>query len=116
MAARARVVDDVDANLKLLEARLTVEYFEVRTARSAREALEICLSERVDVVLLDVMIPGMDGFEACRRIKAELRTQHIPVIIFTALDQPAERVKGLEAGVEGLLRLSSCTNDLVDPA
>jgi len=103
MAARVLVVDDVDANLKLLEARLTVEYFEVRTARSAREALEICLSERVDVVLLDVMIPGMDGFEACRRIKAELRTQHIPVIIITALDQPADRVEGLEAGADDFL-------------
>ena len=57
MTARVLVVDDVDANLKLLEARLNAEYFEVRTARSAREALEICLSERLDVVLLDVMMP-----------------------------------------------------------
>ena len=103
MTARLLVVDDVDANLKLLEARLTAEYFEVRTASSAREALEICLSEPVDVVLLDVMMPAMDGFEACRRIKAELRTQHIPVIIITALDKPADRVEGLEAGADDFL-------------
>src|SRR5262245_55994815 len=103
MTARVLVVDDVDANLKLLEARLTAEYFEVRTASSAREALEICLSEPVDVVLLDVMMPAMDGFEACRRIKAELRTQHIPVIIITALDKPADRVEGLEAGADDFL-------------
>ena len=70
MTARVLVVDDVDANVKLLEARLTAEYLEVRTARSGREALEICANERVDVVLLDVMMPGMDGFEVCRRLKS----------------------------------------------
>src|SRR6476661_8207115 len=63
MTARVLVVEDVDANVKLLEARLTADYFEVRTARSGREALEICANERADVVLLDVMMPGMDGFE-----------------------------------------------------
>ena len=98
MTARVLVVEDVDANVKLLEARLTADYFEVRTARSGREALEICANERADVVLLDVMMPGMDGFEVCRRLKAETRTQHIPVIMVAALDQPADRVKGFEAG------------------
>jgi two-component system cell cycle response regulator len=103
MTARVLVVDDVDANVKLLEARLTADYFEVRTARSGREALEICANERADVVLLDVMMPGMDGFEVCRRLKAETRTQHIPVIMVTALDQPADRVKGFEAGADDFL-------------
>jgi PleD family two-component response regulator len=103
MTARVLVVDDVDANVKLLEARLTADYFEVRTARSGREALEICANERADVVLLDVMMPGMDGFEVCRRLKAETRTQHIPVILVTALDQPADRVKGFEAGADDFL-------------
>jgi two-component system cell cycle response regulator len=102
MTARVLVVDDVDANVKLLEARLTADYFEVRTARSGREALEICANERADVLLLDVM-PGMDGFEVCRRLKAETRTQHIPVIMVTALDQPADRVKGFEAGADDFL-------------
>jgi two-component system cell cycle response regulator len=103
MTARVLVVDDVDANVKLLEARLTAEYFAVRTARSGAEALQICARERVDVVLLDVMMPGMDGFEVCRRLKAEPRTQHIPVIMITALDQPSDRVKGLVAGADDFL-------------
>jgi two-component system cell cycle response regulator len=103
MTARVLVVDDVDANVKLLEARLTAEYFEVRTARSGPEALHICARERADVVLLDVMMPGMDGFEVCRRLKAEPRTQDIPVIMITALDQPSDRVKGLEAGADDFL-------------
>ena len=103
MTARVLVVDDVDANVKLLEARLTADYFEVRTARSGREALEICANERADVVLLDVMMPGMDGFEVCRKLKAETRTRHIPVIMVTALDQPADRVRGFEAGADDFL-------------
>ena len=103
MTSRVLVVDDVDANVKLLEARLTADYFEVRTATSGREALEICANERADVVLLDVMMPGMDGFEVCRRLKSEPRTQHIPVIIVTALDHPSDRVKGLEAGADDFL-------------
>ena len=98
MTARVLVVDDVDANVKLLEARLTAEYLEVRTARSGREALEICANERADVVLLDVMMPGMDGFEVCRRLKSEPRTQHIPVIMVTALDHPSDRVRGPRGG------------------
>jgi len=76
MTARVLVVDDVDANVKLLEKWLTSEYFDVRTARSGREALQICASERADVVLLDVMMPAMDGFEVCRRLKAAPSTQH----------------------------------------
>jgi two-component system cell cycle response regulator len=103
MTARVLVVDDVDANVKLLEVRLTADYFEVRTARSGREALDFCANERVDVVLLDVMMPGMDGFEVCRRLKAEPRTRHIPVILVTALDNPSDRVKGLDAGADDFL-------------
>ena len=70
MTARVLVVDDILANVKLLEARLSAEYFDVLTASSGQEAIDICERERVDVVLLDVMMPGMDGFEACRRLKA----------------------------------------------
>ena len=103
MTARVLVVDDVEANVKLLEARLTADYFEVLTARSGPEALQICARERADVVLLDIMMPAMDGFEVCRRLKSEPRTQHIPVIMVTALDQPSDRVKGLEAGADDFL-------------
>jgi two-component system cell cycle response regulator len=69
MTARILVVDDVPANLKLLEARLSAEYFDVMTATSEAEALAICQRAECDLVLLDVMMPDMDGFEACRRLK-----------------------------------------------
>ena len=100
MTARVLVVDDIAANVKLLEARLTAEYFEVLTANSGQMAIDICARERVDVVLLDVMMPGMDGFEACRRIKSNAKTCHVPVIMVTALDQPSDKVQGLESGAD----------------
>ncbi len=103
MTARILVVDDIPANVKLLEVRLNAEYFEVITATSGPQALEICESSDCDIVLLDVMMPGMDGFEVCRRLKQSPQTRHVPVIMVTALDQPADRVKGLEAGADDFL-------------
>jgi two-component system cell cycle response regulator len=103
MTARVLVVDDIVSNVKLLEARLTAEYFEILTAYSGREALDMISRERIDVVLLDVMMPGMDGFEVCRRIKQDSKTAHIPVIMVTALDQPSDKVHGLEAGADDFL-------------
>ncbi len=103
MTARVLVVDDIMANVKLLEARLTAEYFEVLTAYNGLEALEICERERADCVLLDVMMPGMDGFEVCRRLKSNPRTQHIPVVMVTALDAPSDKVQGLDAGADDFL-------------
>jgi two-component system cell cycle response regulator len=103
MTARVLVVDDILANVKLLEARLTAEYFEVMSAMSGVEALAICEQSQPDIVLLDVMMPGMDGFEVCRRLRANPATAHIPVIMVTALDQVADRVKGLEAGADDFL-------------
>ena len=103
MTARVLVVDDILANVKLLEARLQAEYFEVLPAYSGQQALDICAAERVDVVLLDVMMPKMDGFETCRRIKANPATQDVPVIMVTALDQPSDKVQGLEAGADDFL-------------
>src|SRR6202162_44998 len=103
MTARVLVVDDILANVKLLEARLAAEYFDVLTACSAQEALDICDRERVDVVLLDVMMPGMDGFEACRRLKDNPKTHHIPVVLVTALDQVSDRLRGLDGGADDFL-------------
>src|SRR6202795_3209384 len=103
MTARVLVVDDVPANVKLLEARLSAEYFDVMTAISGQEALSICERAECDVVLLDVMMPDMDGFEVCRRLKSGLTTHHIPVVMVTALDQPSDRVTGLEAGADDFL-------------
>jgi len=103
MTARVLVVDDVPANVKLLEARLSAEYFDVATAYSGTEALAMCERAECDIVLLDVMMPDMDGFEACRKLKSNPATHHIPVVMVTALDQPSDRVKGLEAGADDFL-------------
>ena len=103
MTARVLVVDDVPANVKLLEARLSAEYFDVVTATNGIEALAICDKAECDIVLLDVMMPDMDGFEVCRRIKANRKTHHIPVVMVTALDHPSDRVKGLSAGADDFL-------------
>lgn len=103
MTARVLVVDDVPPNVKLLEAKLTGEYFDVLTAYSGPEALEVIGREHPDIILLDVMMPGMDGFEVCSKIKSDPATAHIPVVMVTALDQPSDRVAGLEAGADDFL-------------
>jgi two-component system cell cycle response regulator len=103
MTARVLVVDDVPANVKLLEARLSAEYFDVSTAMNGAKALALCDKAECDIVLLDVMMPDMDGFEVCRRLKSNPATHHIPVVMVTALDQPADRVRGLEAGADDFL-------------
>ena len=103
MTARVLVVDDILSNVKLLEAKLSAEYFEVITAFNGLECLSKTESGAPDIVLLDVMMPGMEGFEVCRRIKANPKTAHIPVVMVTALDQPSDRVAGLEAGADDFL-------------
>ncbi|WP_315744367.1 MULTISPECIES: PleD family two-component system response regulator [unclassified Bradyrhizobium] len=103
MSARILVVDDVPANVKLLEARLSAEYFDVLTAANGAEALQICQRAECDIILLDVMMPDMDGFEVCRRLKTNPVTHYIPVVMITALDSPADRVRGLEAGADDFL-------------
>ena len=103
MSARVLVVDDVLANVKLLEARLSAEYFDVVTANCGTQALEICERAECDIVLLDVMMPDIDGFEVCRRLKSNPKTHFIPVIMVTALDSPSDRVRGLDAGADDFL-------------
>jgi two-component system cell cycle response regulator len=103
MTARVLVVDDILSNVKLLEAKLTAEYFDVVTAFNGLECLAKVAEAAPDIVLLDVMMPGMDGFEVCRRIKSDPKTAHVPVVMVTALDQPSDRVAGLEAGADDFL-------------
>ena len=100
MTARILVVDDVEPNVRLLEAKLTLEYYEVLTACDGATALQIASDERPDIILLDVMMPGMDGFETCRRLKADPVTRHIPVVLVTALDGREDKIKGLDAGAD----------------
>jgi len=103
MTARVLVVDDVEVNIKLLEAKLASEYFNVLSANSGKLAREVAERERPDVALLDVMMPGMDGFEVCRRLKANPQTADIPVIMVTALSDASDRLQGLEAGADDFL-------------
>jgi two-component system cell cycle response regulator len=103
MSARVLVVDDIPANVRLLEAKLSAEYFAVVTATNGPAAIQICENGEADIVLLDVMMPGMNGFEVCRRLKTSPTTAHIPVVIVTALDQPSDRLQGLDAGADDFL-------------
>jgi two-component system cell cycle response regulator len=103
MTARILVVDDIPANLRLLEAKLEAEYYQVAAAESGQEALQRARQWQPDLVLLDVMMPGMDGYQCCAALKADPATQHIPVVMVTALGDPQERLHGLQVGADDFL-------------
>lgn len=110
MSARVLVVDDILPNVKLLEAKLSNEYYDVLTATGGEEALKKIEQDSPDIVLLDVMMPGMDGFEVCKRIKGNPAVAHIPVVMVTALTDSEDKVRGLEAGADDFL--SKPVNDI----
>ncbi len=103
MSARILVVDDNPLNVKLLAAKLARDYYFVSTAENGLQALQKAQAEQPDLILLDIMMPEMDGFEACTRLKADPRTTHIPVIMITALSDTSDRVHGLEVGADDFL-------------
>lgn len=103
MSARVLVVDDILPNVKLLEAKLTSEYYDVITATNGEEALSVVEKDSPDLILLDVMMPGMDGFEVCNRIKKDPSLAHIPVVMVTALTDTEDKVRGLESGADDFL-------------
>jgi len=103
VSARILVVDDQAANVRLLEARLQAEYFDVCTASDGFEAIEVARAQQPDLILLDVMMPRMDGYETCAKLKADRSTRHIPVVMVTALDQREDRIRGLESGADDFL-------------
>ncbi len=103
MSARILVVDDVPANVRLLEAILSAEYYQVLTAFDGPSALESAEGQSPDLILTDIMMPGMDGFEFCGHLKANPKTAHIPVVMITALDEVSDRIRGLEAGADYFL-------------
>jgi class 3 adenylate cyclase len=103
MAAKILVVDDTPANIKLLRDLLVAKGYEVSTAVNGEEALGKVAAEKPDLVLLDVMMPGISGYEVCRRIRAEPATSLLPVVMCTSLDPQQERVKGIEAGADDFL-------------
>jgi class 3 adenylate cyclase/CheY-like chemotaxis protein len=101
--AKILVVDDTSKNVKLLADLLIVKGYSVVTAESGREALARLEAERPDLVLLDVVMPEMSGYEVCQKIRENPATQILPVIMVTALDPSEERVKGLDAGADDFL-------------
>ena len=94
------VVDDNLYNVKLLEAKLQIASYDVMTAFNGEDALASLAQSRPDIVLLDVMMPGMDGYEVCRRIRANPQTKDLPVVMVTALDKASDRDAGLAAGAD----------------
>lgn len=103
MTARILVVDDIAANRKLLEAKLAAEYYDVASAASGREALAAVEHNPPDLILLDVLMPDLSGYDVCARLKADHRHSHIPVVMVTALDSPQDMVRGLECGADDFL-------------
>ncbi len=103
MTARVLVVDDIEANRRLLQAKLEAQYYTVSLAENGADALKAVEESEPDIILLDVMMPGMDGYEVCRRLKANPATAHIPVVMVTALNDVEDRVRGLDVGAEDFL-------------
>lgn len=96
-------VDDEPLNLRLLNSMLTAQGYGVIEARNGNEALKILNSRTIDVVLLDVMMPGMDGFEVCRRIKNDEKLRAVPVVMITSLNTKEDRIRSIEAGAEDFI-------------
>jgi two-component system cell cycle response regulator len=103
MPGRILIVDDVATNRLIARAKLAASYFDVIEAECGEQAIELAEREQPDLILLDVLMPGIDGFETCRRLKAAHATLHIPVVMLTALDQQADRLRGLDAGADDFL-------------
>ncbi len=103
MSARILVVDDIEANRRLLQAKLEAQYFTVALAENGQQALDMVRADPPEIILLDVMMPGMNGYEVCERLKADPQTAYIPVVMVTALNDAEDRIKGLNAGAEDFL-------------
>jgi two-component system cell cycle response regulator len=110
MSARVLVVDDIEQNRKLLSDKLRNEYFHVITAVDGEDAIDKALAEEPDVILMDIMMPRLNGIDACRRLKTDPRTEHIPIVLVTALNEREDRLRGLGAGADDFL--TKPVNDL----
>ena len=103
MTGRVLIVDDILANTKLLEARLLAEYYNVQCVDNGFDAIKIVEAGECDIVLLDVMMPEITGFDVCRYLKGKAETMHVPIVLVTALDGLNDRIQGLEAGADDFL-------------
>jgi putative two-component system response regulator len=112
-AANILIVDDEPANVKLLTALLTANEYHVLKATSGEEALQCVVREDVDLILLDIMMPGMDGYEVCSLLKRTEATRMIPIVLITALDSVEAKVKGIEAGADDFLTKPPVRDELL---
>jgi CheY-like chemotaxis protein len=103
MPATILAVDDDWMNREMMQAHLENAGFRVLLANSGAKALEVAVSEHPDLILLDVRMPGMDGYEACTLLKSTTETRHIPVLMITALEDEESKNRGLEAGADGFV-------------
>ena len=101
--AHILVVDDVEANRTLLASFLRRDGYQVDFAVDGRSALNVICRDHPDLVLMDVMMPGIDGFEACRALKRDPRTRLVPVVLVTALQETEDRIRGIDAGADDFL-------------
>ncbi|HEX2922550.1 MAG TPA: response regulator, partial [Chloroflexota bacterium] len=98
--ARVLVADDSQTSLALVRDFLERSGYEVVTARDGLEAIEAVYRENPDLVVLDVVMPRMTGYQVCRMLKLDEQTQHIPVVMLTSRDQPADQYWGLQTGAD----------------
>jgi DNA-binding response OmpR family regulator len=110
---RVLAVDDEPHILKLIAFSLRAHGFEVLEATDGLSAVDVALAEQPDLILLDVMMPALDGYEACRRIKANSATSDIPIFMLTAKAQASEQTTGIEAGAVDYICKPFTPKDLV---
>ncbi|MBN2406158.1 MAG: response regulator [Elusimicrobia bacterium] len=103
MVKNVLIVDDTEKNIKLLEAFLAPEGYNILRAVTGEECLEVLKKNRVDMILLDVLLPGKSGFEVCREIKNNPKIRYLPVVMVTSLQEKEDRIKGIEAGADDFL-------------
>ena len=103
MSALILIIDDIDANVRLLEAKMSAEYYEVLMASDGHSGISLAKAQLPDIILLDVMMPGLSGYETCRRLKEDPDTRHIPVVLVTALDGRDDLLAGLDAGADDFM-------------
>ena len=103
MAEKILIVDDDIDSLKLIGLMLQRQGYEISAASAGGQAINKAAAENPDLIILDVMMPDMDGYEVCRRLRADTTTQHIPIIMFTAKTLVDDKVSGFEAGADDYL-------------
>ena len=103
MPGRILVVEDSATNRLIVRTRLTQSYYDVVEAETGEDALEMVKDVQPDLIILDIMLPGIDGFEVCRRLKASSDTLHIPVVMLTSLNDWDDRMRGLKVGADDFL-------------